>query len=118
MVASNSKCGPGPHFRLVPPAPEKSEKCGPGPVLRFYGPVLRFLVVLRRSFFPPRDCCEAREHRSGVAGQDLFTRVLANLRFGKRLCCPVDAELSAVGAAYDAIGTISAHAGLDCTRTE
>ena len=53
-----------------------------------------------------RGPCDAGEHRSGVAMQDLLARFLADLRFRERLPGPVAAELGAVGAAHDALGAV------------
>src|ERR1700687_246863 len=84
---------------------ENRARCGPGP-------------VLRGGFFALRDGCDAREHRGGIAVQDLLARFVADLRFRERLGGPLAAEFAAVGAAHDALGAVRAHAGLDCARAE
>src|SRR4051794_31402481 len=53
--------------------------------------------------------CDAGEHRSGIAVQDLLARFLADPRFGERFPRPVAAELGSVGAAYDALGAVQVH---------
>src|SRR5438034_4466144 len=72
----------------------------------------------RRRAFARRDPDERREHRGGVAMQDLLARFLTDLRFRERLGGPLAAEFSAVGAAHDAIGAVQAHRGLDRARAE
>src|SRR3989475_11440232 len=72
----------------------------------------------RRRSFERRDRGERREHRGGVAMQDLLPRFLADFRFRERLAGPLAAKFGTVGAADDAIGAIQAHRGLDRARAE
>ena len=68
---------------------------------------------LRGDCFALRDLCEPRQHRRGIVVQDLRARILADLRFRKRLAGPLAAEFGSVGAAHDALGAVQAHRGLD-----
>src|SRR5262249_50027619 len=68
--------------------------------------------------FALRSSHDASEHLGGVAVQDLLARVLADLGVGERLPGPVAAELGAVSAADDAVGTVEPHGCFDRARTE
>src|ERR1700721_3440988 len=57
-------------------------------------------------FFALRGPDDAGEHRSGVAMQDLFARILADLRFRERLPGPVATEPGAVGPPHDRPGAV------------
>ncbi len=54
---------------------------------------IRSLILLSSGgCFALRDLCEPRHHRCGIAMQDLRARILADLRFRKRLVSPLAAE--------------------------
>ena len=61
---------------------------------------------LRGDCFALRDLCEPRHHRFRIAVKDLRARILANVRFRKRLAGPLAAEFGSVRAAHDALGAV------------
>src|SRR5207302_65410 len=62
--------------------------------------------------------CDTREHRGGVAVQDLVARVLADVCFGERLPGPVAPKFGAIGTADDALGAVQPDGRLDGPRPE
>src|SRR5882762_10129535 len=96
--------------RRAPAGPRARRRCAPGPRPGAGG--------LGGGALALPDLCDAGEHRSGIAMQDLLARFLADLRFRERLPGPIAAELGAVGAAHDALGAVQAHRRLDRPRAE